>query len=74
MSESVDTGSLLEAVESYFELMYDYDDVRFGEVFADSAQLHGWYDGTLKRMSANEFKSALASNPSPRSKGAPRHQ
>lgn len=74
MSEATSTESLLEAVDGYFDLMYDYDVSRFDKVFADSSQLHGLRDGDLKLISANDFKTALASNPSPKSKGAPRHQ
>jgi hypothetical protein len=66
--------SLLEAVERYFDLMFDGDVSRFGEVFAPSAQLYGLRDGNLRRLSAPEFKSALATGPSPKSKNAPRLQ
>ena len=74
MSEATSTKSLLEAVDDYFDLMYDYDVSRFGRVFADSARLHGLSGDALKLISAQDFESALASNPSPQSKSAPRHQ
>jgi hypothetical protein len=66
--------SLLDAVERYFDLMFDGDVSRFDEVFAPSAQLHGLRDGKLRRLTAQEFKNALATGPSPKSKGAPRLQ
>ena len=68
------TQSLLDAVERYFDLMFDGDVSRFSDVFAPSAQLHGLRDGSLRRLTAPEFKNALATGPSPKSKGAPRLQ
>jgi hypothetical protein len=68
------TQSLLDAVERYFDLMFDGDVSRFDEVFAPSAQLHGLRDGSLRLLSAPEFKNALATGPAPKSKGAPRLQ
>jgi hypothetical protein len=66
--------SLLDAVERYFDLMFDGDVSRFEEVFAASAQLHGLRDGDLRLLTAQEFKNALATGPSPKSKNAPRLQ
>jgi len=66
--------SLLDAAERYFDLMFDYDVARFEQVFAPSAQLHGLRDGDLRLLAARDYKSALASGPSPKSKNAPRHQ
>jgi hypothetical protein len=68
------TQSLLDAVERYFDLMFDGDLSRFDEVFAPSAQLHGLRDGNLRLLTAQEFKNALATGPSPKSKNAPRLQ
>jgi len=65
---------LLDAVGRYFDLMFDGDVSRFDEVFAPSAQLHGLRDGSLRRLSAQEFRNALATGPSPKSKEAPRLQ
>jgi hypothetical protein len=66
--------SLLDAVERYFDLMFDSDVSRFGQVFAPSAQLHGLRDGNLRLLPAQDYKNALASGPSPKSKNAPRQQ
>jgi hypothetical protein len=66
--------SLLDAVERYFDLMFDGDVTRFGDVFAPSAQLHGLRDGALRLLSAQQFSNALAAGPSPKSKNAPRRQ
>ena len=66
--------SLLDAVERYFDLMFDSDVSRFGRVFAPSAQLHGMRDGNLRLLPAQDYKNALASAPSPKSKNAPRQQ
>ncbi len=74
MPDQSTTHSLLDAVERYFDLMFDGDVSRFGDVFAPSAQLHGLRDGNLRLLSAQEFRNALASGPSPKSKNAPRLQ
>ena len=66
--------SLLDAVERYFDLMFDSDVSRFGRVFAPSAQLHGMRDGNLRLLPAQDYKNALASAPSPKSKNALRQQ
>ena len=66
--------SLLEAVERYFELMYDSDVARFDTVFAPSAHLHGFRDGSLRILGTEDYRNILASTPSPRSKRAPRLQ
>ena len=65
---------LLEAVDSYFALMYDNDVSRFDSVFAPSAQLHGLRNGELKLIPAAVYRSNLAERPSPQSKNAPRLQ
>jgi hypothetical protein len=68
------TVALLTAVERYLDLMFDNDVSRFDEVFAPSAQLHGLRDGELRLLPARDYKEALASRPSPKSKNAPRQQ
>lgn len=68
------TAALLAAVERYLDLMFDNDVSRFDEVFARSAQLHGLRDGELRLLPAQDYKEALASRPSPKSKNAPRQQ
>jgi len=65
---------LIDAVERYFDLMFDNDVSRFDRVFAASAQLHGLRDGKLRLLAAQEYSNALASRPSPKSGGAPRQQ
>lgn len=65
---------LLEAVARYFALMYDNDVSRFDQVFAPSAQLHGFRDGELCVIPAADYRNSLASRPSPQSKQAPRLQ
>src|SRR5258705_544204 len=74
MRDHASYHSLLDAVERYFDLMFDGDVSRFGNVFAPSAQLHGLRDGSLRLLSAQEFKNALAAGPSPKSRNAPRQQ
>jgi hypothetical protein len=72
MSDHSTCQSLHGAVERYFNLMFDNDVSRFDQVFASSAQLHGLRDGHLRLLSAQDYRNALASGPSPKSKNAPR--
>jgi hypothetical protein len=74
MADAITTESLLSAIERYFDLIFDNDVARFNEVFAKSAQLHGFRDGNLRLLRSEEYEALLASNPSPKSKNAPRHQ
>jgi hypothetical protein len=74
MPDHTTTNSLLDAVERYFDLMFDSEVSRFDHVFAPSAQLSGLRDGNLRVLSAQEYRNALTSGPSPKSKNAPRQQ
>jgi hypothetical protein len=74
MTNALIPPALLATIEAYFEMMFDSDLNRFDHVFAASAQLHGLRDSSLRVLSAGEYRELLASNPSPKSKGAPRQQ
>ncbi len=74
MTDDSTRQSLLEAIERYFDLMFDNDLSRFDHVFASSAQLHGLRDDHLRELSAHDYKNALASGLSPEAKNAPREQ
>jgi hypothetical protein len=74
MPDRTSYHSLLDAVERYFDLMFDSEVSRFDQVFASSAQLHGLRDQNLRLLSAQEYKNALASGSSPKSRNAPRQQ
>jgi hypothetical protein len=74
MTDAASHKSLIAAVEKYFETMFDSEVGRFDQVFAPSAQLHGLRDGNLRILPAAEYRKLLASNPSPKSKNAPRQQ
>lgn len=74
MAANIAAQTLIEAVQDYFELMYDSDGARFDRVFVPTAQLHGFRDGRLAMWSAQQFKDVLASRPSPKSLNAPRHE
>jgi hypothetical protein len=74
MPDHATCHSLLDAVERYFDLMFDADVSRFDQVFASSAQLHGLRDGNLRLLPAQEYRNALASGASPKSRNAPRQQ
>lgn len=72
MPDAATRKTLVEAVERYFELMYSGDVSLFDRVFAQSAQLHGLRDGSLRLLTAADYRKLLAENPSPKSKAAPR--
>ena len=74
MPDRTSYHSLLDAVDRYFDLMFDSEVSRFDQVFASSAQLHGLRDQNLRVLSAQDYKNALASGPSPKSRNAPRQQ
>ena len=74
MPDRTSYHSLLDAVERYFDLMFDSEVSRFDRVFASSAQLHGLRDQDLRVLSAQDYKNVLASGPSPKSRNAPRQQ
>ena len=65
---------LLQAVQRYFDLMYDCDTSRFDRVFRSSAQLHGFRQGQMTVWSAQAYRDILASRQSPRALGAPREE
>ena len=74
MDDASRVQGLTQAVQRYFDLMYDSDTSRFDRVFRSSAQLHGFRDGQVSMWPAQTFKDVLASRPSPKSVGAPREE
>ncbi|SEE64157.1 Putative lumazine-binding [Rhizobiales bacterium GAS191] len=74
MPDAQTIASLLDAVERYFDLMFDSDVTRFDHVFAKIAQLHGLRDAKVRLLTSNEYKALLQSSPSPKSSNAPRQQ
>ncbi|TWT00324.1 nuclear transport factor 2 family protein [Reyranella sp. CPCC 100927] len=67
-----DTSSLTQAIQRYFDLVYDGDVARFDQVFRPTAQLHGYWNGEMTLLSAQAFKESLASRPTPKSLNARR--
>ena len=63
---------LTDAIQKYFDLMYDCDIADFADVFSPSAQLHGYRDGTMVCWPAGEYKEVLKARQSPLSIGSPR--
>ena len=68
------THDLTEAVQRYFDLMYDADLAGFDRVFRPTAQLHGFREGEMTMWPAATYKEVLANRPSPKSLNAPRHE
>jgi hypothetical protein len=65
---------LVDAVQRYFDLMYDCDVSKFYNVFTSTAQLHGFRDGKMTRWTASEYEGVLAKRESPKSQGASRDE
>lgn len=63
---------LTQAVQRYFDLMYDCDTSRFDRVFRATAQLHGFRDSEMAVWPAQEYKEILAGRSSPKSLKSPR--
>ena len=59
MTDTATSGSLIAAVERYFEMMSDYDVGRFEEVFAPTAQLHGLRDGAPRASLPTDTEQLL---------------
>jgi len=66
--------SLLEAIQRYFDLMYDCDLATFDSVFLPSARLNGLRDGALVVWPAAQYRDILAGRQSPKVLGAPRRE
>ena len=64
--------SLMEAVQAYFDLMYDCDTSRLGEVFYRSSHLHGFRDGKMVSWSMETYREILNRRQSPKSLDSPR--
>ena len=65
-------NDLNAALERYFDLMYDCDVANFDNVFAATAQLHGFREGEMTCWSAAHYKEVLAGRTSPKDSGAPK--
>jgi hypothetical protein len=74
MADKPDTASLIQAVQRYFDLMYDADISTFDRVFRSSAQLHGFQGDQMTMWPAGKYKEVLAGRASPKSLKAPRQE
>lgn len=74
MSQVTTTKSLLEAVQQYFNLMYDCDVSKFDSVFRSTAQLHGFREGQMTMWTADAYKAILSKRESPKSQNASREE
>jgi Putative lumazine-binding len=74
VSEPNDTKGLREAVQRYFDLMYDGDTSRFDRVFRSTAQLHGFREGKMTMWPAADYKEILRGRQSPKALGARREE
>lgn len=74
MAEDAGTRGLTEAVQRYFDLMYDCDVSNFARVFRPTSQLHGFRDGEMTVWDAATYKDILSKRQSPKSQNAPREE
>jgi hypothetical protein len=74
MARDARAPDLIQAVQRYFDLMYDSDLAAFDRVFLPSAQVHGFREGRMAMLTAQAFKEALAGRPSPKAMDAPRQE
>ncbi len=68
------TQELSEAVQLYFDLMYDCDVSKFDRVFATTSQLHGFREGQMSCWAAAQYKEVLAGRTSPKALGSTREE
>src|ERR1700681_3783344 len=66
--------TLPQAVQQYFNLMYDADVSQFDRVFRPTAQLHGLREGKMRMLTAQAYRELLTVAPSPKSQGALRQE
>jgi hypothetical protein len=74
MLDQSGVAGLTEAVQRYFDLMYDSDTSRFDRVFRPTAQLHGVREGAMSVLPAQAYKDAIASRPSLKTRNIPREE
>lgn len=74
MIEHSGIETLTQAVQRYFDLMYDSDTSGFDRVFRSTAQLHGFRDREMAVWQAPKYKEILAGRPSPKSLNAHRQE
>ena len=72
MADCADFTGLAEALQKYFDLMFDCDTSKFDEVFRSTAQLHGLRDGQMVVWPAETYRAILNKRPSPKSLNATR--
>ncbi len=65
-------ANLAQAVQKYFDLMYDCDTSRFDQVFRPTVQLHGFRDGQMVAWTAQTYRDILDKRQSPKSLNASR--
>jgi len=74
MSDQSAIQSLDQAIQRYFDLMYDSDTTRFDRVFRSTAHLHGFREGAMSMWPAQTFREMLDGRPSPKALSAPREE
>jgi hypothetical protein len=68
-----DLHDLEQALQAYFDGMYEGDTTKLASVAHDVMHLFGVTDGTLNDMSRTQWLGLIASRPSPKSRELPRN-
>ena len=63
MNDHPSVKPLAEAVQRYFDLMYDCDTSRFDRVFRSTAQLHGFREGEMTVWPAPNTRRSSPAGP-----------
>jgi hypothetical protein len=72
MANCTHIKELTEAIQKYFDLMFDCDTSKFDQVFRSTVQLHGFSDNQMVMWTAETYREILNKRPSPKSLNAPR--
>lgn len=72
---TTDPAGLIQAIQRYFDLLHDFDALRYDQVFRASATLHGVNAaGAVTVFTAAAFKAWCAGQPTPESRNEPRQE
>jgi hypothetical protein len=65
-----DTQAIAQAIQLYFDGLYDGDTAKLARAFHPAAQLYGVDDGAVKCLARDAWLSIVANRPAPRASGA----
>jgi hypothetical protein len=65
-----ETSTIYQAIQLYFDGLYDGDTAKLTRAFHSTAQLYGVDDGAVKCLTRDAWLSMVANRPAPRASGA----